>query len=558
MRRSKSSKVLAFAVVAALAAAACGSDDGNGSTPDPGVTVDDGDTGDDGDIDDGDDDGDPDDGDDGDGGNGGVPVPDGEFDQDATFVYAYQITVSRLDPHRASISQDGTTLFPAYDRLVHLAPNGEFIPGLAESWEFSEDGLTLTMSLREGVTFHDGAPFDAEAVEINFDRAKSIEGSSVATDLGSIEDVTVVDEFTVELTLSEPNVAVIGSLSDRAGIQVSPQAIADGVNLDEEMVGAGPYRMVSHTPGATTLFERNDDYWDTENIPNVARLEIRVIADNVARLNAFRTGQVDATTIGANQVSEVDDDPEVQVLLNTELQYIYLVQNRSRANQDDVRVRQAIVHAIDREAICDALIFGYCELTDQPFPPGYFAYDDSIPDVLYDYDLDRSRELLEEAGVGNFDISLIIPAGLATYPEVAETVQAMLTDVGITVEIQAAEPTQLGELMFAQQVTDMMLAAWGGRPDPAITMIQRASETGFANPGGVTTERMTELIEQAVSTTDADERTAVLRQGSREMAESVLEIVLYFPQVPYVLGDGVYFEPYQTAKPEFRNVGKTG
>lgn len=544
MRRSIKTKALAMLVAGSLVAAACGGDDdATDTTAAPDTTA--------ADSDDSDDADDSDDG-------GPVAPPADDVDLNASFVYAYPITVSRLDPHRASISQDGTTLFPAYDRLVHLAPNGDFIPGLAQSWEFSDDGLTLTMNLREGVVFHDGAPFDAEAVATNFERAKGIEGSSVATDLRSLESVEVIDEFTVEFTLSEPNVAVIGSLTDRAGIMVSPQAIADGVNLDEEMVGAGPYRMVSHTPGATTVFERFEDYWDTENMPKVAQLEIRVIADQVARLNAFLTGQIDATTVGANQVVEVENDPSVTLILNTELQYSYLVQNRARANQDDLRVRQTIVHAIDREAICEALIFGLCELTDQPFPPGYFAYDDSIPDILYGYDPDRARELLADAGIEGLELSLIIPAGLPTFPEVAETVQAMLRDVGITVEIQAAEPTQLGELMFAQQTTDMMHATWGGRPDPAITMIQRASETGFANPGGVTTEAMTEIIARAISTTDPDERISVLREGSREMAESVLEIVLYFPQVAYVVAEGVFFEPYLTAKPEFRTVAKTG
>jgi peptide/nickel transport system substrate-binding protein len=482
-------------------------------------------------------------------------APESELDLDADFIYAYPIGVSRLDPHRASISQDGTTLFPAYDRLVHLAPTGEFIPGLATDWEFSEDGLTLTLGIREGVTFHDGAPFDAEAVKTNIERAKSIEGSSVATDLGTIDTVTVIDPTTVEIGLSQPNVAIIGSFSDRAGIMVSPQALADEVNLDEEMVGAGPYRMVSHTPGATTIFERFEDYWDTENLPKVATLEIRVIADQVARLNALRTGQIHATTIGANQVSEVEGDDTVNVQFNTELQYFYIVQNRSRANQEDVRVRQALLHGLDRQAMCDALLFGYCVLTDQPFPPGYYAYNTEIDDVLYPYDPDRARELLAEAGVESLDLSMLIPAGLATYPEMAEIIQAQWGELGVNVSIEAAEPTQLGELMFAQQTSDALLATWGGRPHPLVTFIQRASSTGFANPGGVTTPRMEELIAEASSLTDADERQVALQAGSREVAESVLEMVLMFPQVPYATLDGVEFTPYLTSKPEFRAVG---
>ena len=178
----------------------------------------------------------------------GFDQPEGEPDLDATFIYGYPITVSRLDPHKASISQDATTLFPVYDRLVHLSPQGRPDPGLAESWEFSDDGLTLTLHVREGVTFHDGATLDAAAVKANLDRAKGVEGSSVATDLAAMASVTVVDPMTVDITLSQPNVAIIGSLADRAGIMVSPKALADGVDLDANMVGAGPFKLVEHAP----------------------------------------------------------------------------------------------------------------------------------------------------------------------------------------------------------------------------------------------------------------------------------------------------------------------
>ena len=122
--------------------------------------------------------------------------PTGEPDLNANFIYGYPITVSRLDPHKASISQDATTLFPVYDRLLDVTPTGDLVPMLAESWEFSPDGLTLTMHVRQNVTFHDGASLDANAVKMNLDRAKGIQGSSVATDLSSLDSVTVVDPMT--------------------------------------------------------------------------------------------------------------------------------------------------------------------------------------------------------------------------------------------------------------------------------------------------------------------------------------------------------------------------
>ena len=482
------------------------------------------------------------------------PQPEGEPDPDASFVYGYPITVSRLDPHRASISQDATTLFPVYDRLVHLSPTGELIPGLAESWEFSEDGLTLTLHVRPDVTFHDGAALDAEAVKANLDRGKSIDGSSVATDLAALESVTVVDPMTVEVKLSTPNVAIIGSFADRAGIVVSPQALADGVDLDANMVGAGPYKMVSHVHGDSTKYERNDDYWDQEHLAPVQNLEIKVIADNVARLNAIRTGQISATTISAAQAPEVENNPDLRLMYNTELAYTYIVQNRARGGQDDVRVRQALLYGLDRQSICDSLLAGKCIITDQPFPPGYFAYNEDIPDVLYPYDPEKAKELLAEAGVTELSLSMLIPAGLPTYPEIAEIIQAQWAELGVNIEIRPTDPTSLGEVMFAQEQADTMLAGWGGRPDPAMTFIQRAGPDAFANPGGVTTPEMVDLIAQATSIADPAEREAALKEGSREMAESVLEMVILFPQVPYVTQSNVRFTPYLSSKPEFRDV----
>ena len=288
--------------------------------------------------------------------DGNATTGDGaaEIDPDGSFTYAYPLTLSRMDPHKANISQDAVTLYPAYDRLVHLAPDGELIPGLAESWEFSDDVRTVTMHLREGVTFHDGAVFDAEAAKKNLDRAKTIEDSSVTSDVSTIESVDVVDEHTIRLNLNVANASILGVLADRAGIQVSPKALDEGVNLDEEMVGAGPFRMVSHTPGASTTFERFESYWGEP--ARVKTLEIKVMPDAVSRLNALRSQEVDGTTIGANQVAELEGDESVNLQFNTELLFYFITQNRTRAHQDDLRVRQAMVHALDREGICDTLM----------------------------------------------------------------------------------------------------------------------------------------------------------------------------------------------------------
>jgi peptide/nickel transport system substrate-binding protein len=279
-----------------------------------------------------------------------------------------------------------------------------------------------------------------------------------------------------------------------------------------------------------------------------------VIPDGVARLNAIRTGEIDATTVSAAQVPDVEREDGLALRFNTELQYTYIVQNRARGNQDDVRVRQALLHGLDRESMCETLLGGHCIVADQPFPPGYFAYNDEIPQVLYPYDPEKAEELLAEAGVDSLSLSMLIPSGLPNYPEIAEVIQAQWAELGVTIDIRPTDPTSLGEVMFAQEQADTMLAGWGGRADPAMTFIQRAGPEAFSNPGGGTTDEMVELIAQATSIADPEEREAALKEGSREMAESVLEMVVMFPNIPYVTQSNVVFTPYLSSKPEFRDV----
>lgn len=169
--------------------------------------------------------------------------------------FGYDIALSRFDPHRSTLSQDGVTLFPTYDRLVHQDPDGNPVPGLATEWEFSDDGLALTFSLREGVTFHDGAVFDAAAVKANIERAQTVEGGSHIGDLAVITSIGVLDELEVRFLLdgAAPQLPLV--LSDRAGAMVSPAAFDNG-DLDVAPVGAGMYRVTEYVAGDRVVYER--------------------------------------------------------------------------------------------------------------------------------------------------------------------------------------------------------------------------------------------------------------------------------------------------------------
>jgi peptide/nickel transport system substrate-binding protein len=478
------------------------------------------------------------------GGGGGEP---------GTFRYAYELSPSRLDPHRASISQDGVTLFPAYDRLVHQSAEGDPIPGLATAWEW-EDELTLRMDLRQGVTFHDDTSFDAQAVKTNIERAKTVEGSAVRTELDPVRSVEVRDEHVVVLHLAYPATSLPAALSDRAGAMISPAALADpAVDLDQVAVGAGMYRMVEHRRDEVTRFERYEGYWDPEAAA-AERLEIHHIAESSTRLNAVRTGAVDATRVPPSMLAQAAATG-LQIEVAGSLNFSYFVLNRSRPFFADLRVRRAINHALDREAIKQGVFLGHATIEAQPFVEGYWAHNPNLGDEAIRYDPQLARHLLAEAGYPDgLAFQALIPAGPDFLP-LAEAIQNQLAAVGIAMEIVPAEPDTMGDLMFVQERYDAMIASWGPRADPSMTVATRYAADGFANPGGHSTPQLEELHRRALRAVDEQERTAVMHELVAEVVDQVLEIPVIFPHDVYVFTPRVHgLQPRLMHRPEFRGV----
>ena len=307
-------------------------------------------------------------------GGGETPVTRG-----GTLRYADANGPSRFDPHRSTIGQDIRFFTPVYDRLVHFDEAGELVPGLATDWSFDETGTEFTMTLREGVTFHDGAPFDAAAVKANIERGQTVEGSSISADLADITAIATPDPMTVVFTLSRPNSMLPGLLSHRAGSMVSPTAF-ENPDLDRAPVGAGPYRVTEYVEGDRIVYERYEDHWDTA-AGGPDRIDLRILPDPTTRLNALRSGQIDMTAVGGAQLAEaeaagytIDSGPG--------LTYLVLYLNRAQSEFDDALVRRALNHAIDRQAIIDAVLFGAGDAAVQPFPESYYAVQPRLPGRL--------------------------------------------------------------------------------------------------------------------------------------------------------------------------------
>jgi peptide/nickel transport system substrate-binding protein len=475
-----------------------------------------------------------------------------------TLRYGYYIALSTFDPHKANGSNDNPWLFPVYDRLVHLTPTADPEPGLAESWEFAEDGSYLEMKLREGVTFHDGEPFNADAVKANIERAQTVEGSAVVTLVDHITEVEVVDEYTVRLHTEYPDASLPLVLSDRPGAMISPAAFDS--NLDSQPVGAGMYRVVEYREGDTAVYEAYEDYWDP-SVVGLDRLEITTVIDTTTRLNALRSGQLDAAEIDPVQAAEAEA-AGLNLTIDADLSFSLLQFNsKNRPEFADERVRRAINHAIDRASIVESVLLGYGEPSVQPFPSGYFAHNPDVPADYYAYDMDEARRLLEEAGYGDGFSFEIVTTSTPQRVQVSEIIQASLAELGIDVEIrQIADAGTFLDYVYGQQQGDSWMLAWGGRPDPSTTVEGLYGANSFNNPSGLTTPRVTELIEESLTEFDPERRTEVLQELSAEVATSALDVVvLFFPEKIVASTDQVQnIAVWQAGRPEFRGVSMAG
>ena len=292
--------------------------------------------------------------------------------------------------------------------------------------------------------------------------------------------------MTVELNLSTANVAIIGSFADRAGIQVSPKAIADGVDLDASMVGAGPFKLVSHVHGDTTKYERYDDYWDTG--PPGQGQDAGDPRDRRQRRPAQRRC---APVRSAPRRSApprcrpIEDDAAPAACCSTPSSP---TRTSSRtgpaASQDDVRVRQALLHGLDRQAICDTLLAGLCTVTDQPFPPGLLRLQRRTSRRCCTRTTRRRpRSCWPRPASTSLDAQHADPRpGCRRTPRSPRSSRRSGPSSASTSRSSPTDPTSLGEVMFAQEQADTMLAGWGGRPDPAMTFIQRAGADVVRQP----------------------------------------------------------------------------
>lgn len=366
--------------------------------------------------------------------------------QGDTIRIATSLGQNSLAPGEATGLPDATVIRTMFEGLVGFT-DGALVNELATSWEANEDATAYTFELQQGVTFHDGTPFNAQAVKDYYDWVMD-EGSIAARARGllaAMTSVDVIDEYTVRINLSGPNGAFIFLLATSNARIASPASVAEfGADLTRHPVGTGPFRFVSWTEGQNVIVERNPDYWGDP--AEIERLEFVVVTNAATRVAMLQSGEVQyIEALPPQLVATIEAAPNLDVLAGPTNFLRILQLNTTKAPFDDVRVRQALNYAVDKQVLADVAYSGFATVMTAPIPASAFGHAEQ---PAYDYDPERAKALLTEAGYGDgFTFTVLTFTG-DEYRMGGQVLQQMFSQVGLNMILDQQERGALVDQIF--------------------------------------------------------------------------------------------------------------
>jgi ABC-type transport system substrate-binding protein len=464
-----------------------------------------------------------------------------------TFSIAVGIDPDTFDPAGQTTTTVQNMVDYVVETLVVFDEKGELVGNLAESFETSEDGLTVTLELKEDVVFHDGTPFDAEAVKFNLER---IVDPALTVPLGSpfevMESVTAVDQNTVEVKLTRPSPGFVSALSVTTAGMISPQSVTAEGNTNENYqrpVGTGPYTFGEYTAGESLTVEKFADYWGEE--PYYDTVVFRIVPEAATRESLLLSGQVNMIILPpVSDIEALQANEDVEVLLAESDRTIFIALDTTDPLLSNPQVRQALNYAVDKQAIVENVLFGAAEVLDAPMAPSLFGYCETGD---YSYDPERARQMLEEAGAVGAKLELLTPSGRYVQDQqAAEAIAGYLREAGLDVSVTTSDfPSFLARVNAppSPQTVDMHLLGWAPPyldADFQMQMFRQATHP----PAGLATSFYTnpeveELLAQADVETDEATREQLYCDASKIIWEDAPWIFLWTQSFPIVWSDDV-------------------
>ena len=430
-----------------------------------------------------------------------------------------------LDPARGG-SFVGRLVFAAVcDKLVDTNQDNAFIPQLATAWSWSADNLALTLTLREGVTFHDGEPFDAEAARVNLERYRLAPESLRKGELKPVTAVEVVDPKTIRLRMAQPYAPLVAALSDRAGMMISPKAMARlGDKLANELPCAGPFKLTERVAQDRIVVDRFAGYWDAAAI-KIDRVIYQPIPDTTVRLVNLKAGQLDMIErIGPTDAAAVKANPKLRLIAQPGLAYYTLGLNLAEGSPlRDPLVREALEASIDRDVLNQVVMDGQFIPSNQFEAPGSRFYNAARP--VPRRDLSKAKALLAKSGVPHPSFAITV-GNQPVESQAAQVIQSMANEAGFEVKLRAMEANAL---IAAGKAADYhaLLVIWSGRVDPDGNVSIWLAKDGFLNWGKYDNPKFDDLLTRARGVTDVAARQTLYRDLSEVYLADRPHLVLY-------------------------------
>ena len=444
-----------------------------------------------------------------------------------TLRIAMPFNPAALDPMTGRNVPDFNALYALFDALIAFDPATlELKPMLAKDWTFS-DPTTLVLNLIDGVKFHDGTPFNADAVKFNLDRFMSDPRSNVKSDLVSVASVAVTSPNQVTLKLKQPNYSLPTILTGRVGCIVSPASIkaaADG-NVDRNPVGTGPFKFAEWRDNDLIRVEKNPNYWQA-GLPYLDGINFRIINELNTAARTVTAGETDlALNMAAQQIATARRVQDLTAEANPSMIFFTLMMNFAKPPLNDIRVRQAMNYAINRTELNQVLMLGLGEPTSTMFPKDFWAVDAGTAQ-FYQHDPDKARKLLADAGY---------PKGLEvetwSWPDQTsvqrlEVVGEQLSQVGIRLKVTPSPPQVVNQAFYIEGKGAMIPNPQGGWLDPSQTYERLFGATGQFNAGKVEDPQFRKLLDATGTSADAGKRKEAFAALQRFVVEQALHLPL--------------------------------
>jgi len=424
-----------------------------------------------------------------------------------------------LDPHHATAAGTKEVLFNVFEGLVKPTSEGQLVPAVASDVNVSDDGLTYTFTLRQGVKFHNGDTVDMQDVVFSIDRNRLAEegGAALIPALGVIEDLSY-DDTTLTLKLSEPSLELLSYMT----LAIIP---ADYDQQETAPVGTGPFKFVSREAQDNMVLERFEDYWGTP--AKLDKVTFRIIENVEGLVMGLQSGALDLVMhLTSNETAQLSTkDFHVEEGSMNLVQALYL--NNAVKPFDDVRVRQALCYGVDKQGIIDRAFDGYgIPLGTSMFPSFSKYYDESLTDY-YTHDVEKAKELLAEAGYPNgFDMTISVPSNYQPHVDTAEVIKEQLKDIGVNVTILPVEwGVWLSDVYGAREYQSTITGLTSDNMT-ARKLLERFGSQISNNFTNYNNSEYDEILAKAVTSTSDEEQTALYRQLEVNLTENAANVYI--------------------------------